>query len=272
MEKKKKKTALITGATKGIGYELARLFAADGYDLVLVARHRDLLVKVKEEMLQLHPGLQITLLALDLSRPGASLEVFRQTGERNIHVDVLVNDAGIGDFGKFYIEDLSRISALLHLNIVALTELTRLYVNPMVERGEGKVLNVSSVAGFLPGPYMAVYYASKAYVISFSEAIANELDGTGVTVTTSCPGPTKTGFQQEVGSENSLLARFNLLFSAREVAEDAYKALHKGKKIEIPGIINQALVGTSKLLPVKVKAEIVRKLQEMNRSDALKNK
>ena len=268
--KEKRKTVLITGATKGIGYELAKLFAGDTYNLVLVARNANLLREVKKELNDDHPDIDITIIIRDLSKTGAALEVFRKTEEKGIVVDVLVNNAGIGDFGKFYREDLSRISSLLYLNIVTLTELTRLYLEPMVKRGEGKILNVSSVAGFMPGPYMAIYYASKAYVLSFSEAISNELAGTGVTVTISCPGPTKTGFQQEVGSESSFLARFHLLASAKGVAEDAYKALQKGKKLEVPGILSNTLVGTARILPDKIKAGIVKRLQEVNRADALK--
>ncbi len=270
MKMQQPKTVLITGASKGIGYELAKLFAGDLYNLVLVARNNNLLREVKNKLQQEHPDIDIEVITQDLSKPGAVREVFRKTEEKQIVIDVLVNNAGIGVFGKFYEEDFDRISALLHINIVALTELTRLYLEPMVERNEGKILNISSVAGFLPGPYMAVYYASKAYVLSFSEALASELSGTGVTVTTSCPGPTKTGFQQEVGSESSFLSRFHLFASAREVAEDAYKALLKGKKIEIPGILNNTLVSTSRILPDKIKAGIVKKLQEVNRSDTLK--
>ena len=271
MSESRQKTVLITGATKGIGYELAKLFARDSYNLVLVARNTNLLREVKKELNDDHPEIDIAIISIDLSKPGAAPEVFRNTEEKGLAVDVLVNNAGIGDFGKFYREDYSRISSLLHINIIALTELTRLYLEPMVRRGDGKILNVSSVAGFMPGPYMAIYYASKAYVLSFSEAISSELAGTGVTVTTSCPGPTKTGFQQEVGSESSFLARFHLLASAKEVAEDAYKALQKGRKIEIPGIFNLTLVGTSKILTDKIKARIVKRLQEINRSDDLKD-
>lgn len=261
-----RKTALITGATRGIGYELTKLFARDSYNLVLVARDRDKLELIKETFNKEY-NVDILIIAKDLSVPNAALEIFNETLERQIVVDVLVNNAGIGDFGKFHNEDISKISKIMQINIVSLTELTRLFIDTMVVKKEGKILNVSSMAAFQPGPYMAVYYASKAFVQSFSEAIASELKGTGVTVTTLCPGPTKSGFQQEVGSENSKLSKFNMLSTSEEVARDGYRALQSGKEVEIPGLLNASLMNTSKIIPRKTKVQIISKLQEFNRSD-----
>ena len=264
------KTALITGATKGIGYELTKLFAADSYDLVLVARNKDDLKELQKDLRKKH-NINVTIIAKDLSVPNAALEIFRETIKKQIVIDVLVNNAGIGDFEKFNNADLSKISQIMQINIVSLTELTKLFLKGMVYRKEGKILNVSSMAAFQPGPYMAVYYASKAYVQSFSEAIASELKGTGVTVTTLCPGPTKSGFQHEVGSESSNLSRLNLLSSSDDVAKYGYKALQVGKEVAIPGLINSLLVKTVKIIPGNVTIPVVKKLQEINRKEILLN-
>ena len=259
-----RKTVLITGASRGIGYELTKLFARDSYNLVLVARDKDNLLEIKENFSQKY-NIDILIISKDLSEPNAAFEIFNETIEKKIVVDILVNNAGIGVFGKFYNEDISKISKIMQVNIIALTELTRLFLDKMVMRKEGKILNISSMAAFQPGPYMAVYYASKAYVQSFSEAITSELKGTGVTVTTLCPGPTKSGFQHEVGSEDSYLSKFNLLSSSVEVAKYGYKALQTGKEVETPGFINTSLLNTSKVIPRKTKTHIIRKLQELNR-------
>ena len=260
------KTALITGATKGIGYELTKLFAGDSYDLVLVARNEDRLKELQKDLGNKY-NINVTVIAKDLSVPNAALEIFRKTVEKQIIVNVLVNNAGIGDFGIFNNEDLLKISQIMQINIVSLTELTKLYLKGMANRKEGKVLNVSSMAAFQPGPYMAVYYASKAYVQSFSEAIASELKGTGVTVTALCPGPTKSGFQKEVGSESSMLAKLNLLSSSEDVAKYGYKALREGKRVAIPGFVNASLANTEKLIPRKAATQMVKKMQELNRKD-----
>ncbi len=262
-----RKTALITGATRGIGYELTKLFAKDSYNLVLVARSKDKLYEIKENFTKKY-NVDILIIVKDLSEPNAAIEIFNETIEKQIVIDVLVNNAGIGHFGKFHNEDLSKISDILQINIVSLTQLTSLFVEGMVKRKEGKILNVSSMAAFQPGPYMAVYYASKAFVQSFSEAITNELKGTGVTVTTLCPGPTRSGFQKEVGSEGSKLSKLKMLSSPKKVAEDGYNALQAGKEVEIPGILNASLIKTSNIIPRKTKIQIVSKLQEFNRSNS----
>jgi len=261
----KRKTALITGATRGIGYELTKLFASDSYNLVLVARDKHKLNEIKESFSKKY-NIEILIIEKDLSVPNAANEIFNETLEKQIIVDVLVNNAGIGDFGKFHTKNLSKITDILQINIISLTELTRLFIDTMVTKKEGKILNISSMAAFQPGPYMAVYYASKAYVQSFSEAITSELKGTGVIVTTLCPGPTKSGFQHKVGSEGSKLSKYNLLCSSEEVAKSGYKALQSGKEVEIPGFFNYSLIRTAKIIPRKTKAQIISKLQILNRN------
>lgn len=265
-----RKTALITGATKGIGYELTKLFARDSYNLVLVARNKDRLKEMQEDFSKKH-NINVTIIAKDLSVPNAALDIFRETVRKQIIIDVLVNNAGIGNFEIFNNADLSKISQIMQINIVSLTELTKFYLKGMVYRKEGKILNVSSMAAFQPGPYMAVYYASKAYVQSFSEAIASELKGTGVTVTALCPGPTRSGFQYEVGSEGSNLAKLNLLSSSEYVAKYGYRALHEGKRVAIPGFVNSSLINTAKFIPRKTTIQVVKKLQELNRKEIFSN-
>jgi len=258
------KTALITGASRGIGYDLAKVFARRSYRLVLISRSADKLEEIRQQFIA-EFNVEVIIIPKDLSVHEAASEIFHELERKRIVVDVLVNNAGIGDFSEFINEDFHRISRMLHLNIVALTELTRLFVNGMVDRGEGRILNISSLAAFLPGPYMAVYYASKAYVTSFSQAIANELKSTGVSVTAVCPGLTKTGFQQDVGGEKSNAVRFNLMASSESVAELAVKAMLEGKEIVVPGIINSSIARTSRFIPGSVKSRIVKKMQELNR-------
>ncbi len=265
-----RKTALITGATRGIGYEFTKLFARDSYDLVLVARSKNKLKEIQEDFGKKY-NIDIIIIAKDLSATNAAINIFNEIEEKQIEIDVLVNNAGIGDFELFNNEKLLKISQIMQINIVALTELTKLFLKGMVDRKEGKILNVSSMAAFQPGPYMAVYYASKAYVQSFSEAVASELKGTGVTVTTLCPGPTKSGFQHEVRSEGSNLSRLNLLSSSEDVAKYGYKALQAGKEVAIPGFVNASLFKTAKIIPRKTTIQIVKKLQELNRKKILIN-
>ncbi len=190
------KTVLITGASAGIGLEFARLFANDGFKLVITASNEQRLL---ERARQLHDdhNAEVEVIAEDLSCDGAAARLVREIEKRQLEIDVLVNNAGFGVYGMFSDTDGVKEHELLHVNIVALTELTKLLLKPMLERGAGKILNVGSTAGFVPGPGMAVYYASKAYVLSFSEALANELEGTGVSVTVLCPGPTGTNFKTE---------------------------------------------------------------------------
>ncbi|HZC76160.1 MAG TPA: SDR family oxidoreductase, partial [Ktedonobacterales bacterium] len=195
-------TALVTGASSGIGEELARLFARDGYDLVLVARGKTQLEALAAELRQRH-GVSLTVLATDLAQPAAAQAIYDELTRAGITVDVLVNNAGYATYGSFTEIPAETELAMLQVNMAALTHLCKLFLPPMVRRGSGRVLNVASTAAFQPGPLMAAYYASKAYVLSLSEALANELRGTGVTVTALCPGPTRSGFQSRAKMEDS---------------------------------------------------------------------
>jgi short-subunit dehydrogenase len=253
------KTALITGASGGIGYELAKLFAHDHYDLVLVARSADKLSQVADE---LHRQFSVTAKAItmDLGLPGAPQQLFDQL--QGTPIDMLVNNAAYGIFGEFVTEKPEDISRQVELNIAALSLLTRLFLAPMVARKNGKILNVASTAGFQAGPLMAVYYASKAYVISFSEAIANELQDSGVTVTCLCPGPTDTGFQGRAGVANSRLFKQFGPMSAKAVARDGYRALMKGKTLTISGFKNRVLAETTRIAPRKLATAISRWVAE----------
>lgn len=259
------KTVLITGASRGIGYELAKLFAKDSYRLVLISRSGDRLKEIQDDFFRQY-GVEVEIIIKDLSSPNCANEIFDELRAKQIQVDVLVNNAGIGDFGLFNEEDTQKMLHIMQINIITLTWLTKLILPGMVERKEGKILNVSSLAAFQPGPYMAVYYASKAYVKSFSQAIACELKDTGVTITTLCPGPTKTGFQARVKSENSKISRFHFLSSAEEVARYAYKELMAGKKTAIPGAINAFVVFLARITPWNIGARVIKRLQEFNRA------
>jgi uncharacterized protein len=252
-------TALITGASGGIGYELAKLFARNHLDLVLVARSADKLQQVASE-LQQH-GVNIRIIAFDLSSASAPKSLFEQLQRENISVDILINNAGFGAYGKFPQMSESEILGQIDLNIRALTEVTRLFLPPMIARRNGKIMNVASTAGFLPGPLMAVYYATKAYVISFSEAIANELRGSGVAVTCFCPGATYTGFAKRAGIEQSRLFSIGAM-SAERVARDGYRALMKERTLAISGVHNWLIAQSTRFAPRKMVTAISRWVAE----------
>jgi uncharacterized protein len=253
-------TALITGASSGIGLELARIFAEHGHDVVLVARREEKLQALATE-LQSRGG-RAQVVAADLAAPGGPKGVVDAVSERGITVDVLVNNAGYGLFGPFLETSLESELSMIQLNIVALTELTKRLLPAMVARKSGRILNVASTAAFLPGPLMAVYYATKAYVLSFSEAIANELAGTGVTVTVLAPGPTASGFQAAASLEESKLVAGKTLATSREVAVAAYEGLLSGAPIVIPGLVNKMTAQIHRLLPRRIVTSLVRGAQE----------
>ena len=255
-----KLTALVTGASGGIGEELARMFAADGHSLVLLARSRDKLARLAEELKERH-RVEARVLAADLSRAEAPDEVFRELQGEGVRVDALVNNAGFGSYGLFAETDLRQELDLLQVNVVALTHLTKLFLPGMIERRRGYVMNVASTAGFQPGPLMAVYYASKAYVLSFSEALSNECEGTGVAVSALCPGPTRTGFVAAAGMTGSKLFDRGAM-SARAVAEAGYRGLLAGKTIVIPGFRNALVARTVGFMPRGLVTKAVRGLQE----------
>jgi uncharacterized protein len=254
-------TALITGASGGIGYELAKRFAKDRYNLVLVARSTSKLSKFADE-LQRHYGISAKPITLDLGWRQAPESLWDDLEHSGTQVDVLVNNAGYGIRGEFASMPLEEDLGMMQLNMVNLTVLTKLFLKPMLGRRSGKVLNVASTAGFQPGPLMAVYYASKAYVISFSEALANELKGTGVTVTCLCPGATDTGFQKRAGSENSVLFRKFRPMDAHTVAQDGYRGLMAGKTLVISGLRNKILSESVRFGPRKLVTAISRKVNE----------
>lgn len=254
-------SALITGASAGIGRELAKLFAKDAYNLVLVARTASRLNLFADE-LQRQFSVSAKTFALDLSEASAPQFLLDQLAREKIAIDVLVNNAGYGKLGTFAEVAAEESLGQIHLNITALTHLTKLFLGPMLERKSGKILNVASTAGFQPGPLMAVYYASKAYVISFSEALANELSGSGVTVTCLCPGATDTEFQKRAGTEETLLFRKGGPMTAKAVAQDGYRALMKGKPLVISGLKNWLVAESLRISPRRIVTAVSRRLIE----------
>jgi short-subunit dehydrogenase len=252
--------ALVTGASGGIGEELARLLAADGRDLVLVARRRDKLEALAAELGAKH-GVRAHVIAADLARPEAPREIFDELRHAGVGVEVLINNAGFGSYGPFVETDLRAELDLLQVNIAALTHLTKLFLPEMVSARRGYVMQVASTAAFQPGPLMAVYYASKAYVLHFSEALANELEGTGVVVSALCPGPTETGFVAAAGMGESKLFERGAM-GAREVAEAGYRGMLAGKTIVIPGLRNNLLARAVGFMPRGLITRIVRGIQE----------
>jgi len=257
----RRKTALVTGASSGIGLDLAKRFAAEGHDVALVARSEG---KLKELAAALEAEHQVRahVVTADLAQPRAAETLVAALDARGIAVDVLVNNAGYALYGAFTETDLADELNMIQVNIVALTHLTKLLVRKMVARKEGRVLNVASTAAFQPGPLMAVYYATKAYVLSFSEALANELAGTGVTVTALCPGPTKTGFQARAQMEESKLVRGREIMTSETVARAGYTGLMKGKTVVIPGVGNRMMANAIRFLPRNTVTKLVRNAQE----------
>ncbi len=255
------KTALITGGSGGIGYEFAKLFAKDRHNLVLVARSTDKLARVADE-LQRQFGISAKVVPLDLTASPAPQFLFDQLEREGIAIDILVNNAGYGVFGEFAKIPLEQELGQIQLNVAALTHLTKLFLGPMLERHSGRILNVASTAGFQPGPRMAVYYATKAYVISFSEALAYELKDSGVTVTCLCPGPTNTGFQGRAGTDKTLLFKTMRPMDAKTVARDGYRGLMAGKTLVISGFRNWLVTEALRISPRKLVTAVSRKLMD----------
>ena len=255
-----RKTALVTGASSGIGAELARIHAEHGGDLVVAARRRDRLEALKMELEATH-GVTVHVVPKDLTQSEAPKQIHDEVQSLGVPVDYLVNNAGFGRRGFFHEQDWAIHEAMIKVNILALAALTRLFVPDMVARHCGRILNVASMAGFLPGPLNAIYYATKAFVISFSEAIANELAGTGVTVTALCPGPTESEFTRTAQMSDVNLTR--TLASARQVAEVGYEAMLRGKTMVVPGMLNKVTIhGLLRLSPRRLSTRISRILME----------
>ncbi|MGE5236018.1 MAG: SDR family NAD(P)-dependent oxidoreductase [Acidobacteriota bacterium] len=258
----RRETALITGASSGIGRELARLFARDGSSLVLLARSRPRLDTLADE-LRSSRGIAVTVLAEDLADGGSPERIARSLRDGGLAVDVLVNNAGFGSYGPFLDGDPRATLELLQVNIAALVHLTRLICPDMVVRRAGRVLNLASTAAFQPGPLMAVYYASKAFVLSFSEALANELAGSGVTVTALCPGPTRSEFQQRAGMAGSRLVSGLLpMMDSAAVARAGYRGMRRGRTLVIPGMVNRLGAFAVRLAPRRLVTALARRLQE----------
>lgn len=256
-----KRWALISGASSGIGREIARRHCAEGGNLLLVARRTEKLEELRRELSETS-GAEIRLFSKDLSRPEAAEEIFRTVITEGIEVDYLINNAGFGGFGPFHESDWDREAQMIDLNVRSLTHMTKLFLPAMVARGSGKVMNVASTAAFQPGPLMAVYYATKAYVLSFSEALANEVAGTGVTVTALCPGPTASEFQAEADIEESKLVRGRRLPTSAEVADYGYRAMLAGKPVAIHGVMNRLMAASVRFTPRSMVTAMVRRMQE----------
>lgn len=248
-------TALVTGASSGFGAELTRLFGADGWNVIMVARSGAAMEAVAQEVEE-RDGVEVTVIPKDLAAPGASVELIASLEQRGVAIDALVNSAGFSTYGEFWRDDPEQQSSMLQVNVVALTELSRLVVPGMVERGRGRVLHMGSVGSFGPAPMTAAYAATKAYVLSLSLAMAEELRGTGVTVTCLCPGATETGFQARADMGDSALVRGRSLPSAREVAEAGYAAMKAGKPYLVTGGNSRVFAFSSRFLPRLMVARI----------------
>lgn len=259
------RTALITGFSSGIGKALSRQFAKDGYDIIGVARDRSKMEDTVRE-LEREFGIEVNLIQKDLAKDGAAKEVYEEVKGFNRPIDILVNDAGVGQHGKFVDIPYERYAHLIHLNVISLTHLTRLFLEDMVKRDHGRILNLGSVAGFQPGPLLAVYHATKAYVVSLSEALATELEemNSKVTVTCLCPGPTDTDFFSRADMEetNVVHHKDKLMMPPEEVAEGAYKALMDGERIFIPGTMNKVSTFIRRVIPKSLQSKSQMKFYE----------
>lgn len=250
---------LITGASSGIGLELAKIHASKGRDLVLVARREDKLMKLKIQ-LELTHNIQVVVIPMDLMKENAAQELFASVKNLKIEVEYLFNNAGLGGYGKFHLRDWKREREMIQLNIIALTELTHLFLPEMIKRKSGKILNTASTAGFMPGPMQAVYFATKAFVVSFTQGVAQEVCNEGVTLTALCPGPVQTEFEKAAGMEGSGL--FKSAVSAESTARKGYKAMEKGKLIAISNnTLNFAINWILPLFPRKIILKMVQNLQ-----------
>ncbi len=253
-------TALITGASSGLGAEFARIHAARGGNLVLVARRQDRLEQLKSELAEQH-GVDITIIAQDLTAPDCAAQIYQACRGRGLEIDYLINNAGFGAYGFFHKVDPDRHEAMIKVNILALTNLTRTFLPAMVQRRRGRIMNVASTAGFVPGPLQSVYYASKAYVISFTRALANELEGTGVTATVLCPGPTETEFTTVAEMGETRLFKLGAA-SAKSCAEYGYTSMLRGRTVAIHQWKNKMLPQLLRFTPRSLVPRIARYLQE----------
>ena len=254
------KYALITGATSGIGYELAKLFAKDHYNLVIVARNEQELNNCANEM-KMQYGINVIPIAKDLFKRESPFEIYEEVKSRGLQIDVLVNDAGQGQYGMFKDTDINRELDIVQLNIGAYITLTKCFLKDMVDRKEGRILNVASIAGKMPGPYQSVYHGTKAFVQSWSEALRSELQDSGVTITSLLPGATDTDFFNKAQMQDSKILEQNLSDPA-DVAKDGYEALMAGKDMIVSGMKNKVQVAMSNITPDSMSADMMKKQQE----------
>lgn len=257
------KTVLITGGSSGIGYELAKIFGENNYQLLLIAKNKDKLEHASEKLKS--RGCLVRTIIKDLSDPNSPTQIYKQLEEVGASIDILVNNAGFATYGPFSENDTEKELEELQLNIITLTHLTKLILPDMLKRKEGKILNLASTAAFAPGPLMTVYYASKAYVLSFSEALNEELAGSGVNVTALCPGPTDTGFEASGGLQNSKLFKGKNL-QASFVAQAGFNGLMKNKSIVIPGFKDKLIVQTLRLAPRNLVVKAIKNAQSKRKS------
>jgi short-subunit dehydrogenase len=254
-----KKTALITGASSGIGLALAKIHASSGGNLVLVARNKSKLDELKIE-LEKQFKVSVHTIGKDLSRVNSAQEVYDETNNQNIQIDYLINNAGFGDFGIFVETDWTKELQMINLNIITLTLLSKLYLQDMVKRRSGKIMNVASTAAFQPGPTMAIYCASKSYVLSFTEALSNEVSDKGITITALCPGATETGFQSAASMDESKLFKDKKLPTAEEVAKYGYSSMLNGKTVAIHGFMNYIMANSVRFIPRAMVLKVSRKI------------
>ncbi|MBC7850647.1 MAG: SDR family oxidoreductase, partial [Chitinophagaceae bacterium] len=254
-------TILITGASSGIGLELSRVCASHKHDVILVARSGELLNGLSAE-LQEEFKIQAHVLSIDLTKENAALEIVAWCVNRNLSVDILVNNAGLGDFGFFHESEWQRQRDMIDVNITALTQLTHAFLPQMIKRGNGLIVNIASTASFQPGPMMSVYYASKAYVLHFTEAIRNEVKAKGIKVMAVCPGITATGFQKVAGIKPGILQKGKKIPTAREIAIYIYEAMMTDKPIAIPGFMNKLMTSAYRFLPRGLLVKIARSIQD----------
>lgn len=253
--------ALITGASAGIGRELARVHASRGGNCVLVARRGDALRALQHELESAH-GIRVYVIEADLAQQGAADRIVQELHQKELAIDILINNAAFGSYGAFHTADIDRNTDMITVNITALVQLTRLVLPQMVMRGRGRILNVASTAAFLPGPTMSVYYASKAFVLHFSEAIADDVRDTGVTVTALCPGPTESEFADVANVRKSVIFQRLPVPSSRAVAEYGYRAMMRGKRVAIHGVLNALTARIVAFIPRGLVVRVARMIQQ----------
>jgi short-subunit dehydrogenase len=262
MDTQNGKTTLITGASSGIGLELARCFARDGHHVIMTAHYEDKLKQAAQQIRTEFPTVQVDHIALDLSKDGAAERLYNEVKNQGWQVEYLVNDAGFGERGPFLETDLDKETALIHLNIISLVGLTKFFLKEMVARGSGKILQLGSVASFIPHPLLAVYAGSKAFVLSFTEALQNEMKDTGVSLTLLCPPPTETNFFEVANMENTKIANSSQVASAEEVAKAGYEGLMKGEARVLPTFVAKMYAAQGITLPDALNAAMVHKQLE----------